>query len=135
MLDEEKARRHVRVREDIPVRWCVMNTGQQGEGTIRNLSISGFLLESRDLVVAGKDAEIQLEAIISDEAAFVPREARSVWNKETYTQKKYYLCGLEFMSPTPYNMRSIEKRVEDRMHAMTGALGIGVIDKYFGLGE
>ncbi|MBF0123127.1 MAG: PilZ domain-containing protein [Candidatus Omnitrophica bacterium] len=133
MFDEEKNRRHIRGREDIPVRWRVMRTGQEGEGTIRNLSISGALLESRDLVSPGKDAEIQLEAKVLDEAFFVPREARRVWSKATYTQKEYYLCGLEFVAPTPYNMRAIEKRIEDRLNGMTGALGIGVLDRYFGL--
>lgn len=133
MLEEDKIRRHVRIREDIPVRWRMARTGQQGEGTIRNLSVSGVLLEIRDLFTPSRNMEFQLEAMDSREAPLVPHEARTVWGKETETVQKYCFCGLEFVAPTPYNVRAIEKRVEDRLHVMTSAMGIGVMERYFGL--
>lgn len=135
MPAQDKFRRHVRVREDIPVRWRVEQTGQEGQGIIRNLSISGILLESRNATRLSRGEEILLEAVVPEEASLVPREARSIWNRETYTHNKYYISGLEFHAPTPYHVRSIEKRIEERLHGVTGDLSMGVMNKYFGLQE
>jgi hypothetical protein len=129
MLSDEGYRRHVRLREDISVRWRIESSGLQGEGTIRNLSVSGMLLESQSLAMPPKDAEFTLEVVESENAPFTSCRAKFVWGRRALSEQRYYFCGLEFLDPPEKAVSAIEARLA----GISNASNVGIVGHYLGL--
>jgi hypothetical protein len=129
MLPDEGYRRHVRLREDISVRWRIQEIGREGEGTIRNLSVSGLLLESPSLVMPPKDAEFTLEAVEPEKALFVSCRARFVWGRRALSERQFYFCGLEFLDPPEKAVSAIEARLA----GISDITDVGIVEHYLGL--
>jgi hypothetical protein len=135
MPDEEGFRHNPRIREDIPVHWRIESSGRLGKGVIRNLSVTGALLESQSLSSPGKDVEFILEAVEPREEFLVPLRARFVWGKLAAAGKGYYFCGLEFVAPASTTVGAIEERIDHRLRDMSDGMNISVLDNYFARNE
>jgi hypothetical protein len=129
MLSDEGYRRHVRLREDISVHWRIEQSGRQGEGTIRNLSVSGMLLESQSLAMPPKDSEFILEALEPDKAPFTSCRAKFVWGRRALSEQRYYFCGLEFLDPPEKAVSAIEARLA----GISDVSDAGIVGHYLGL--
>jgi hypothetical protein len=129
MLSDEGYRRHVRLRDDISVRWRIEQNGREGEGTIRNLSISGLLLESPSLVMPPKEADFTLEAMEPDKAPFISCRAKFVWGRRALSEQPYYFCGLAFVDPPEKAVNAIEARLA----GISNITDVGIVGHYLGL--
>src|SRR5262245_14422884 len=93
-------RRHPRVREQIPVRWSMPDHGLEGKGTVRNISISGMLLEIEGNFRPAEHARFVVEIADEKLSALVPHDAQLVWFNYTMSDKRRKFCGLRFVDPT-----------------------------------
>ncbi|MBF0593816.1 MAG: PilZ domain-containing protein [Candidatus Omnitrophica bacterium] len=128
MLQQDGQRRHSRVRDDIPVSWYIDRLGISSRGILRNISVSGALLETKVLVSVEPGMLVTLKSIEAQESIFVPPLARLVWGKAAREGKGYFFYGLEFKEPSGDYTRSIGLRVEDKMNSSMFGLGSGIAD-------
>lgn len=119
-------RRHSRVRDDIPVRWYIDNNALRGQGILRNLSVSGAMLETKTLIAPGTCSEIELHAVESVEKDIVPRSAKLIWGKGAREGRGYYFYGLEFKTISDTNRAALADRVENKIKSISFGLGSGM---------
>ncbi len=131
MLLDEGYRRHVRLREDIPVRWRIDENGRYGEGTVRNLSLSGMLLESQSLATPPKNTEFVLEALDPENSLFSTCRAKFVWGRRALSEQRYYFFGLELVDPPKEALSAIEKRLAE----ISDVSDVGIVGNYLGIRE
>ncbi|MBF0620141.1 MAG: PilZ domain-containing protein [Candidatus Omnitrophica bacterium] len=135
MFNEDGVRRHARIREAIPVRWRALDSDHAQEGMIRNLSISGMLLEGRVHAPLAKNGFLDIESLDMEGASFIPRRAKIMWKKSAQSDKGYFSCGLEFVALDPAVGSSLEARVEARVTSMSEGVDFNVLEKYLGNAE
>jgi len=121
-------RRHSRVRDDIPVNWYVDRQAVSGSGILRNLSVSGAMLETKTSLSFEAELLITLKAVESSEALFVPSLAKVIWVKAAREGKGYFFYGLEFRHSSDENLKCITVRVEEKMQSLSYGLGSGISD-------
>lgn len=131
MASDEEYRRHARVREDIPVRWRIENNERTGEGIIRDISVSGVLLEVDTFFSIEKGSIFVLEAVKGTEELIIPDKARLMWSKAMKMEKGKYLCGLEFIKPPDTIVAQISQRVENWFVHIAEAANVNILDNYF----
>ncbi|MBF0386535.1 MAG: PilZ domain-containing protein [Candidatus Omnitrophica bacterium] len=128
MIKDEGQRRHLRVRDDIPVRWYIDRIGVDGKGILRNISISGAMLETKVFVNVEKDFLVMLKAVEPAESIFVPPLARMVWGKTVREGAGYYYYGLEFKDLSSSYETAIGTRIVDKSAGALFGLGSGITD-------
>ena len=131
MLFDEGYRRHVRLREDIPVRWRIEQDGHEGTGTVRNVSLSGMLMESQSLTAPQKNTELVLESLEPENAPFTTCRVRFVWGRRALSEQRYYFCGLEFVDPPKEALIAIE----ERLAGLSDITDVGIVGNYLGIRE
>ncbi len=132
MQRDDGQRRHIRVRDDIPVRWFIEDLGFSGRGILRNLSVSGAMLETKVLIAVGKDLLISLKAEEISEGPFVPPLGRVVWGKGAKQGVGYFFYGIEFKNQSADYSKAIEQRVDHKMSGVSFGLGSGITDTSVG---
>ena len=133
MANDEDLRKHPRVRDDMPVRWYIDQKGLQGRGILRNISVSGALLETKTLIAPEERSVVTMLAEDSREKDFIPPLARIAWARGAKEGKGYFFYGLEFMSMTEANKTALPARVEEKLQSISFGLGSGISNNYFGL--
>ncbi|MEI6438230.1 MAG: PilZ domain-containing protein [Candidatus Omnitrophota bacterium] len=128
MNKDDGKRRHIRVRDDIPVNWYIDRLGQSGKGILRNISISGAMLETKTQLTVDKDLLIMLKAAEFAESSFVPPIARLVWGRTAREGSGYFFYGMEFKDPSLAYSKAIQARVEDKAKSTQFGLGSGISD-------
>lgn len=128
---DEEYRRHARIREDARIRWRIENTDRTGEGEVRDLSVSGVLLEVSTFFSFDKGAVFVLEPQKGGEDLVMPDRARLVWAKMMKMEKGKYLCGLEFIKPPDSVVAKISERVENWFTHIAEAANVNILDNYF----
>jgi len=133
MIDHDGQRRHLRVRDDIPVKWVVERLGLSGRGILRNLSVSGAMLEVKALMAVNEGLLVALKAEEISESVFVPPQAEVVWGKGAKEGHGYFFYGVQFKNPSAEYIKAIESRVEDKTKGTTCGLGKGIADISWGI--
>ncbi|NLE65579.1 MAG: PilZ domain-containing protein [Elusimicrobia bacterium] len=133
MNDQDKLRRHTRVRDDIPVLWQIEGAEAQGRGVLRNISVSGAMIEIKGLLFPGKKKVFLLRAEEPQEALMVPQRARIVWGKNPPAGNGYCFGGVEFEQMSAETRAEIERHVHRRMESLSQGMGMGIADRNFGL--
>jgi len=123
-------RRHPRVKESVDVRWSSGFLGNQGNGTIRNISISGLLLEVDDHFKPSDSDQYMLEIVDSQMAQMIPRDVKLVWFNRLKTDKIRKFCGMKFTNAEgPVLMRLVE-HVEGKRSYYNEAMDVNIIQNY-----
>jgi hypothetical protein len=123
-------RRHPRVREEIAVRWLIPKDGLKGKGIVRNLSISGLLLEVEGVFKpAGNDTPFPIEVI--DGAGFIPKNAQVVWSSHIdRADQRRRFCGLKFVDPTGPTFTRLKEHIDGRLDIMLEATNLNIMNHY-----
>src|SRR5438046_2163381 len=93
-------RRNPRVREIIPVRWKMVNQDIQGEGFIRNISISGLMVEVDDHFKHTDKGLFTLDVVSPGMAHLIPHDVKLVWYSRVMADKMRQFCGMKFTHAT-----------------------------------
>ena len=128
MIKDQGLRRHSRVRDDIPVRWYVDQLSLEGNGILRNISISGAMLETKAMIAVENAPLVMLKALESGESIFVPPLARMVWGRMARAGGGYFFYGLEFKDPSSAYLNALASRVEAKSKSAQFGLGSGIAD-------
>lgn len=123
-------RRHPRVKEAIDVRWSTGFLGIQGNGTIRNISLSGILLEVDDRFKPEEDGHYKLEVIASELSSIVPNEVKLVWFNRFKTDKLHKFCGMKFTHAEGSILTRLAHHIEHRRTVSYDAMDINIIQNY-----
>lgn len=103
-------RNGLRVRQQIPVKWSIKNTNLNGEGRILNISTSGVLLETQN-VLASERAVFNIESVKAN-GFKLPQESRLVWSKTKGIGNNRRLCGLEFVEPKEESVSHLREKIQ-----------------------
>lgn len=123
-------RRHPRVKESMPVKWSVGYLGRQGQATIRNISISGMMLEVDEGFDPVEDGQYVFEALDMKAGDFIPKEAKLIWCSRVKTDKMRKFCGMKFtQSEGPVFTRLVE-HVESKRSGFNEATDAKIIEHY-----
>ncbi|NTV28552.1 MAG: PilZ domain-containing protein [Candidatus Omnitrophica bacterium] len=131
MGSEEEYRRHTRIREEVTISWRVEGAGRYGEGLVRDISVSGVLLEVSSESQLAKGTVFSLKAAAGQEDLVIPDKAKLVWSKAMKMEKGKYLCGLEFIEPSDSIVVKMTQHVENWLARMAEAANVNILDNYF----
>lgn len=123
-------RRHPRVKESAPVQWTFGFLGHQGQAVIRNLSISGLMLEVDSAFEPVEDGKYHLEVQDPKLSSIMPREVKLIWCSRDAADKTRKFCGMKFIqSEGPVFMRLVE-HVESKRSNFNEAMDAKIIQHY-----
>ncbi len=131
MASDEEYRRHMRIREETPISWRIEGSGLTGQGSIRDISVSGVLLEIDASFSLDKGSIFILQPAQGEDDLIIPDKAKLIWSKPMKMEKGKYLCGLEFIKPSDSIILSIAQRVENWFSRLAEASDVNVLKNYF----
>lgn len=131
MSSDENYRRHERIREEAPVRWRIEKSERAGEGQIRDISVSGVLLEVSTFFTPDKSSVFVLNAVQGQDELVIPDRARLVWSKAMKMETGKHLCGLEFIKPPDSVVANIALRVENWLTGIAETADVNILRNYF----
>lgn len=114
--DFQESRRHFRIQENLPIHWKLSELNFQGIGRIRNLSLSGMLLETDRIYTRAGECVYDFESFVKGISDFLPSKGRLIWHRPTASGK--FLCGIEFIDPEQTVVGQLKTRVEKAMVKM-----------------
>lgn len=123
-------RRHPRVKESIAVRWSTGFLGSHGQGTIRNISLSGILLEVDDYFKPSSEGVYQLDIPDSQLARAVPTEVKLVWCANLKTDKLRKFCGMKFTNAQGPVLMRLANFLEEKRLVYNEATDINIMQNY-----
>ena len=125
------SRRHFRIKEHIPVQWRIRPDDAQGQGTIRNISTSGALLETEGSFrpPAVEECEFELRNL-SAEIGELPQRAKLIWFNKFTQPSVRFLCGLEFVNPSDSFTTVIKKHVDEYKSRIAEAASANILNNY-----
>ncbi len=123
-------RRHPRITEEIPVRWSMPKSGVQGRAILRNVSISGMMLEVDEQFKVAENTPFQIEILDTKLPRFFPREARVVWSSDVMSDKRRKFCGLKFVDPTGPAFSRLKEHVDGRLDSAIKATDNNILNRY-----
>lgn len=119
------ARIQERVKENKQVAWFVNDSNVRGVGRIRNISISGMLIETEQPIDPHNHKQFTFAADLGHDN-FVPQRGRLIWSKPKAPNSKKYLCGVRFEEPSEYILPKLEDRIQKKMQT---SQNLGVINQ------
>ena len=123
-------RRHPRVKQSISVRWSAGFLGNHGQGTIRNLSLSGLLLEVDDHFRPTTDGMYRLDIVDPELSQTVPREVKLVWFNRMKTDKVRKFCGMKFTNIQGPSLARLAEHLEQKCSSYQEAMDSNIIQNY-----
>ena len=106
----QESRANLRVKENERILWSIQNSILKGEARIRNVSLSGMLLETT------LDRPFDDQCVLSFDSLhpgrFIPELGRLVWSKKKRFSKGKYFCGIEFVNPPEEILSKLRERVQ-----------------------
>ena len=106
-----EARRGLRVKDNVPVRWSIKDGYDSGEGKVINISTSGLLLLTKKDFSPMENSVVALESFGESNGHFLPREGRLVWSKSRGPRNNR-ICGIEFIQPEEKVISNLRERVQ-----------------------
>ena len=104
--------------------------GRSGQGTVRNVSISGMLLEVDDGFTPAQDALFTIEVVDSKVPSFIPKDAKMVWFSHLVSDRRRKFCGLKFVDPTGPTFSRLQEHVDGRLDNVLQATNLNIINHY-----
>lgn len=125
-----EARRHHRVREDVPVTWRTSDQQLEGRGAIRNISESGFLLEAQGQFHPDEDEPVVVRPDARQDETFIPPEAKVIWFRKVVGNETRFLCGMKFVAPDESVVARLAQRVERKRMELAQATNVNILENY-----
>lgn len=122
-------RRHPRVKESILVRWSTGFLGHHGQGIIRNISLSGLLLEVDHDFKPSADGLYHLDVLESQLAQAVPSEVKLVWSAPRKDKLRRF-CGMKFTNVQGPALTRLAQHLEERQTSYSQATDLNIIQNY-----
>ena len=114
----------------MPVLWRIDQQGIQGRGILRNISVSGAMLETKTLIAPEERTVVATVAEDPGEKDLIPPLAKIVWAKGAREGKGYFFYGLQFIDMTDANRKAIPTRVDEKLKSVGFGLGNGISGNY-----
>ncbi len=115
-----EARRSLRVKENLPVRWRIQDGYESGEGKVLNISTTGVLLQTRKDFAPMEKTVFALESLGAVNGHFLPKQGRLVWSK-TSGFRNNRICGLEFIQPEEKVVANLRERIQSGITKVANA--------------
>lgn len=131
MSSDEEYRRNSRVREDIPVVWREESCGRSGAGVIRDISVSGVLLEMDTYSCPEKNSGYVLSAQNPADELVIPDRTRLVWSRPMKFEQGKYMCGMEFVQPSQQVIDRLSSRIEAWFVRVSQTADLTILSNYF----
>jgi hypothetical protein len=123
-------RRHTRVKEEVPVRWSLPKECLEGQGIVRNVSISGLLLEVEARFTPAANAAFIVEVADPKIPKFIPKVAMLVWSEQNPENPRRKFCGLKFVDPTGAKFTRLKEHIDSRLENLFQATDLTIINRY-----
>ena len=104
-------RSDLRIRESGQIPWQIKYKQRQGIAKIRNISVSGMLIET-DTSFNPKDECILSFDSDRDAGLYIPQRGRLVWHKKKKFSRKAYLSGIKFLEAEEQVLLRMRSRVQ-----------------------
>jgi hypothetical protein len=95
-------RRHFRLREFLDVVWKVADQDVSGEGTVVNISTSGFLLQTDRVFRPSDNCVVSIESG-ADTLPFAAKKGKIMWFRRIHAPHERFQCGVEFLEDATDN--------------------------------
>lgn len=118
-------RRHSRIEENSKVLWQVKGSGDRGKATVKNLSVSGMMIETDAMFRQDSEAFFLFESLMGKDS-FIPTKGRLVWQRQN-GKRKSHLAGIEFLESTDQVIANIRKRIESNSRRKAISRGLDVV--------
>ncbi len=112
------ARGNLRVKENKPVSWKSKEGKGIGHGRVRNISLTGMLLET-DTVIDSNEHGIFSFNFSSAQNGYIPETGRIVWKRKKKFSRNKHLCGIEFLEPNESSLNGLRDKVQDGIKRFT----------------
>ncbi len=122
------ARAHLRVDENSRILWYSQDEREKRQGIVRNISISGMLLEGESGDIVNEGSELFFES--PDVDFVVPKKGRVVWRKQLNMSGNRWRCGVKFMECSNDVLLRLGERIQKKLiklikkRQITGMLSI-----------
>ena len=123
-------RRNPRVKEVIPVHWKMVHQEIHGEGAIRNVSISGLMVEVDDHFKPTDSGLFMLDVVSPDMVHLIPHQVKLIWYSRIMADKMRQFCGMKFVDTTGPVFARLVEHVEEQLAVFHGAMDINIIQNY-----
>src|SRR5580698_7527037 len=90
-------RRHFRLREFLDVTWKVGGEEVSGEGTVVNISSSGFLLQTDRVFKPSDNCVLSIESG-AEVLPFAAKKGKIMWFRRIHTPQERFQCGVQFLT-------------------------------------
>ncbi len=111
------ARGSLRIKENMPVNWQLLNSDRSGLGKILNISTTGALLEINNLFPIPEDSVFKLDSLVEPAENFVPQQGRVVWSEVKNNER--IVCGLKFVEPLEDVLAKLRERIQAKIMETT----------------
>ena len=109
-----ESRKSFRVKDKLNVQWESEGKSFAGQGTIRNLSTTGALLEISGGFSFTSEVElVNITPRFKEEVNFLPEKARLIWNKRRNNESAWW--GIEFIEPLETHLASLRERIQTKI--------------------
>lgn len=113
-----EARANLRVRERRRVSWHLKDQDLKGAAIVRNISVSGMLLETDCSLPPQENRVFSFDSVLGD-YDFIPLTGRLIWHKKKHFPKNRYLWGIQFVEPSEYVLSRLHQRVQKGIRRLT----------------
>jgi hypothetical protein len=91
-------RRHIRVKGNFQIWWCIENQSIEGEGFISNISMTGFEMMTRRVFNLPKGSILLLEPLPGEITPLQSKKAKVMWSEKIVKDEiEWMQVGLEFI--------------------------------------
>lgn len=111
-------RRSLRIREHIPILWHVQDPPLKGRGRIVNISTSGMMIEASGDIPSQNPSLFQIQCLNPKFKDNLPTSGRMVWSKKRSFPPHTFLCGIEFVEPSPNVIQTLRERIQQAIVRM-----------------
>jgi len=110
------ARGNLRVKENKPISW--RGKDGQGQGKVRNISLTGMLLETDTMIETGENRIFSFKSS-SSENGYIPETGRIVWQRKKKFSNKKHFCGVRFLEPDESTLNGLRDKIQDGIKQFT----------------
>jgi len=104
-------RKDLRINENASIPWQIKYKQREGIATLRNISISGMLVET-DTSFNPKDECVFSFDSDQEAGIYIPQLGRLVWHKKKRFSRTKYLSGIMFMEADTMLLKQMRSRVQ-----------------------
>lgn len=123
-------RRHPRVKESYPVKWTFGFLGHEGQAILRNISISGLMLEVDGSFEPVDEGQYLLDVQDPRLGPIVPRQVKLVWCCPDAQDRTRKFCGMKFIRSEGPEFTRLVEHIESKRSNFNEAMDAKIIQHY-----